>query len=190
AFPELGVLYVSCADRKIIAKMRTALQLAGVVASEGFNGVLAFNTVISTAASWHCALSESLTEDELANVRCRLMPRGVRPTCADLMQSIELTSLLGWLEGRWLGEMMAAGGLFSVFQPIVHVSHPTRVFAYECLIRGRLGSGDIVSPDRMFRAAQNIGLAAELDCAARISAIRCAASKSLSSRVFVNINVN
>jgi EAL domain-containing protein (putative c-di-GMP-specific phosphodiesterase class I) len=185
-----GTLYLSSSDRRTTAKLIVALERAGMRVVENDASLLATNFSLNSSCIWSRVLSGVLTSKELAAVKCRLLPAGTKPTPADFMQSEDLASLLAWLEGRWLIDLLADDGLFSVFQPIVYAEDPQHVFAYECLIRGRRTGGKIVSPDRLFSAARGIGLSAELDSAARITAIRSAAQRRISARVFVNINVN
>jgi EAL domain-containing protein (putative c-di-GMP-specific phosphodiesterase class I) len=190
AAPERGTLYLSCSDRSTTTKLQVALEQGGLRVAQCDDAVLATQFSIRTSRIWNRVLSNMFTSGELATVKCRLLPVGVTPSSAEFMQSEDLAAFLGWLEGRWLVDLLAADGLFSVFQPIVHADEPQRVFAYEGLIRGRLPDGNPVSPDRLFSAAKSIGLSADLDCAARIKAIQTAAQRRISARIFVNINVN
>jgi EAL domain-containing protein (putative c-di-GMP-specific phosphodiesterase class I) len=188
--PDRGILYLSSRYRKITAKLKAALECAGLRVVETDLGVLASSFSIKSSCLWNRVLSEALSGTEIAAVKCRLLPTAARPTSVELMQSEDLAKFLAWLEGRWLSDLLAGGRLFAVFQPIVDASEPDGVFAYEGLIRGRLPNGQTVTPDRLFPAAKIIGLSAELDRDARITAIRAAAKYIDHARVFVNINVN
>jgi EAL domain-containing protein (putative c-di-GMP-specific phosphodiesterase class I) len=188
--PDCGTLYLCCCNRPTTAKLLAALNQCGMRVAECDAAVLATKFSLKAAEIWSRVLSNAFTPGELATVKCRLLPADTVPTNADFMHSEDLAAFLAWLEGRWLIDVLATDGLFSVFQPIVHADEPDRVFAYESLIRGRLADGNPVSPDRLFSAARSIGLSADLDSAARIKAIQTAAQRRISGRVFVNINVN
>ncbi len=60
-----------------------------------------------------------------------------------------------------IGELVRHGGIHAVYQPIVDLKTGD-VVAYEALARGPVGSG-LESPDRLFGAARQAGLLAELD---------------------------
>src|SRR5689334_1695275 len=97
-----GTLYLSSSDRSITARMIVALERAGVRVAENESGVLATSFSIKSSRVWSRVLSGVLGPNELAAVKCRLLPAGLTPTPADFMQSEELASFLAWLEGRWL----------------------------------------------------------------------------------------
>ncbi|HYO39603.1 MAG TPA: EAL domain-containing protein [Nocardioidaceae bacterium] len=85
-----------------------------------------------------------------------------------------------------VAEVLAGGGVRSVFQPIVDLDTGA-VTAYEALARGP--SGPLQKPDELFAAARAHGLLAELDEACRSAAFRGARAAGLLAphTVFVNV---
>src|SRR5207248_9785313 len=76
----------------------------------------------------------------------------------------------------WLIDLLRDERLTSVFQPIVHTGEPSKVLGHEILLRGIGGDGESLAPGPLFEAARGCGMLAQLDIAARRSAIRAAAS--------------
>jgi EAL domain-containing protein (putative c-di-GMP-specific phosphodiesterase class I) len=87
---------------------------------------------------------------------------------------------------RSLADVLARGGVSSVFQPIVELDTGA-VTAYEALARGPWGP--LRAPDALFAAARTEGLLAELDEACRFAAFRAASAAGLVAphTVFVNV---
>ena len=85
-----------------------------------------------------------------------------------------------------IGDVLLAGGVRSVFQPIVHLDTGA-VAAYEALARGPVGP--LETPDALFAAARRAGLLAELDGACRVAAFQGASRLGLVAphTVFVNV---
>ena len=86
-----------------------------------------------------------------------------------------------------LRTLIAAGGLSSVFQPIVDLDAQT-VVGYEALVRGPAGS-PLESPAALFAAARAEGCLAELDAACRAQAFRSAIARHLVEPLTVFANV-
>ena len=82
---------------------------------------------------------------------------------------------------------MVAGGVRSVFQPIVDLDSG-RAVAYEALARGPRGSA-LERPDHLFAAARTAGLLAELDAACRAAAFRGAIEAGLLAPLTLFVNV-
>ncbi|BCS97809.1 histidine kinase [Desulfoluna limicola] len=67
--------------------------------------------------------------------------------------------------------MVEGGGIVSLKQPIVSLKEK-RVIGYEALSRGLdLSSGDLIPPDRLFKAAEAFGMTLDVDRACRLKAI-------------------
>ena len=92
----------------------------------------------------------------------------------------------GQPEDSAIGQLIATGGLRSVFQPIVDLES-TSVVAYEALARGP--AGPLESPGALFGAARRVGLLAELDHACRAAAFRGASAHGLVAPLAVFVNV-
>ncbi len=88
--------------------------------------------------------------------------------------------------GGELARALGAGGLRSVFQPIVDLDTGA-VVAHEALVRGPVGP--LESPDALFAAARAAGRLAELDAACRLSAFRAAVDHRLYDPLTLFVNV-
>ncbi len=65
---------------------------------------------------------------------------------------------------------------------------PERVFAYECLLRGRLDDGRELSAGQILGAAREAGLLFHVDREARLTAIRDAGLHGIATPLFINFN--
>ena len=152
------------------------------------NDVLA--SLCNSVTLQHLCLSWSrrLTKSQLRSIRCRLMNANQRPTQGELMESYELLKLVSAAEGQWLETVLESKRLVTYFQPIVNTESPTEVYAYECLLRARETSGELITPDRLFSAARATGKVAQLDHESRMTAIATAQDKQLGTCIFINFN--
>ena len=85
-----------------------------------------------------------------------------------------------------LGEVLAAGAVRSVYQPILDLDSGL-VVAYEALARGP--QGPLATPDALFAAAGEPGRLAELDAACRTAAFRGAVEQGLPAPLTLFVNV-
>ena len=84
-------------------------------------------------------------------------------------------------------DLIAAGGVRSVYQPIVDLD-TDRVVGYEALARGPEGS-ELERPDRLFAAARASGMMEALDEACAAAAIHGAVAQGLASPLALFVNV-
>ncbi|MCZ2807445.1 diguanylate cyclase [Modestobacter sp. VKM Ac-2983] len=85
-----------------------------------------------------------------------------------------------------IDEVLAAGSVHSLYQPIVELDSG-RVVAYEALARGP--QGPLHTPDALFAAARSAGRLAELDALCRSAALRGAVAAELAPPLTVFVNV-
>ena len=85
-----------------------------------------------------------------------------------------------------IDEVLRAGAVHSVFQPIVELD-TGRVVAYEALARGP--QGPLERPDQLFAAAREAGRLAELDAACRTAALTGAYEVGLQAPLTLFVNV-
>jgi EAL domain-containing protein (putative c-di-GMP-specific phosphodiesterase class I) len=85
-----------------------------------------------------------------------------------------------------ISDVLAAGAVHSVFQPIVDLDSG-RVVAYEALARGP--EGPLARPDELFAAARRDGRLSELDAACRMAAFRGAVEQDLLAPLTLFVNV-
>jgi len=88
----------------------------------------------------------------------------------------------------WLLDMLAEQRLTTHFQPIVEAGDPTRVFAYEGLLRGIHRDGSLVGGGPLFGWGADAGVLFQLDQQARRSAVMAFGPRGAggSSKLFVN----
>jgi EAL domain-containing protein (putative c-di-GMP-specific phosphodiesterase class I) len=134
------------------------------------------------------ALTDNLSEAERRDTRALIMEAGQLPTLADLMSTRTAASLMATVSERWLIEMLRDDRLTTHFQPIVRMENPSKVYAYECLLRGTLDGGVLASPGRMYDAARDADLLFQLDRAARLTSIREAITHGIVEQLFINFN--
>ena len=104
-------------------------------------------------------------------------------TVANAVLGPQLHRLAGELHVNALRELIASGGLRTVFQPVVRL-HDRAVIGYEALTRFTDGS----SPLQRFTEAEQAGLAVDLERAAVASAI--SAAKALPKGPWLSINIS
>jgi diguanylate cyclase (GGDEF)-like protein len=107
----------------------------------------------------------------------------------DKMSRVQpLDTFLAKARAGWLVEMLERDNFYMDFQPIVPAASPDRVFAYECLLRGRDTQDKTVPPGLIFEAARSAKLLFQLDRAARLTAIRDASTHGIETPIFINFN--
>jgi diguanylate cyclase (GGDEF)-like protein len=85
-----------------------------------------------------------------------------------------------------LGNILAQGGLHSLFQPIVSLSE-RRILGFEALSRGPSNS-PLHSPINLFAVARQAGRLSELEIACRESACRRFSEQGLQGKLFLNVS--
>jgi EAL domain-containing protein (putative c-di-GMP-specific phosphodiesterase class I) len=132
-------------------------------------------------------LSELLTDYEGADTRCVFKAGTADLDVDDIAEVRTLHELRARRTSAWFVDLLHGDRLTSVFQPIVHTSHPSRVLGHEAFVRGIDASGHALPPTLLFGTARGCGMLTELDCAARASAIRAAATHDEHRPLFVNV---
>jgi len=152
-----STLYVSKANDGAYRCAVGVIQELGVPYTLHERDVLATSCSASMLQQLCLTWSRRMTRNQLRSIRCRLMKANHRPTPGQLMESYEMLQLVNAIEGRWLQTVLEAERLVTYFQPIVMTQTPGDVYAYECLVRARETSGEIITPDRLFKAARATG---------------------------------
>lgn len=134
---------------------------------------------------------EHLEENEIAHTQVMIVDAdgddGTFQT-KDFYKIVTLKELQGYVEGRWLIDILEKRSFTSHFQPIFQ-NNGKDVFGYEALFRGKNSQGEIIPPDKMFGLATDANLLFQLDLAARCSAVDGAAEKKLGDqKLFINFN--
>ena len=185
---DFGVFYVSAELQQTTQTLQTVLAENDLPASEPYRGVLAVHFHAGKFEQLSGAVAAVLSREELQQTKCRIGPAGAELTQAELMHTESLESFFAWVRGQWLSGMIRDRRLTTFFQPIVECRDPRKVFAYECLLRGRQTDGQLVSPDRLYTTARDVGQLSSLDHVAKITHIESSARVGLGTNVFINFN--
>lgn len=128
-----------------------------------------------------------LTHGESEETRVLYKPAGGALSISDFPTVKSYSQFALVSQSTWLRELLDARRYTSVLQPIVYCDDPARVFAREALLRGVERDGGLVHAYYMFEVARGCGLIAELDLAARDSAIEAMMRSRHSEALFVNL---
>ena len=186
--PEKGVLYVAPPMAHTRGALRRLLWGSDLPFGDPLEDVLAVEVCPGGLSRLSGILMEGLTEAELRDCRAILVEKGAQVDLGMLPRMQDLYTLLNYTRGTWLKEIIREDGLTVHFQPIVAISDPGEVFAYECLLRGIGEEGALIGPEPMFAVARAAGLIYNLDRAARVKAIQEAAGQGIEEKVFINFN--
>jgi len=109
------------------------------------------------------------------------------PTSSDLPDIRSLKQLIGLGRSDWLLLMLMEQRLTCVFQPIVRTGNSTSVYGQECLLRAEAADGCLVAAGPILDAAREARLLAQIDLAARHTAVREAVRHGVEGHLFINI---
>ena len=188
--PDVGSLHLAPTLAPTVEKLLALLSRSRMPVSESGTGVLSVALPESGLAKLALDLADVLTPAELRDTPCLVTSNGAAPALADLLRTVPLARLVGRIRGEWARQMLGEQRLVTHFQPIVEARAPERVFAHECLVRGRERNGALVSPGEILPVVKAAGLLPQFDRAARLSALRAAERRGLPWLVFVNLNPN
>jgi len=184
--PESGLLYIAPPAPPVTASICGFLRRSKIPYSQPYENIYEVKLgpgVLVKLVAEH--LSE-LSQQELNDTKCLVAEDGAAPTVPDLMRMQPLSELLARIQGDWLLELLREDRLRTVFQPIVEVAEPNRIYGYECLIRGLGSTGELIQPTEMFRLAKSADLLFHLDRLTRLSVIRDVIRSSIGVCVFIN----
>lgn len=128
-----------------------------------------------------------LTHGESEETRVLYKPAGGALSISDFPTVKSYSQFALVSQSTWLRELLDARRYTSVLQPIVYSDDPTRIFAREALLRGAERDGSVVHAPYMFEVARGCGLLADLDLAARDSAIEAMMRARHPEALFVNL---
>lgn len=134
------------------------------------------------------ALAAALNQAERQDGRALEVVPGRVPDGESLRRMAGLETWIGQARAQIVREVLSAGSLDNVFQPIVPAGETTRPFAYEVLLRARRADGSGVPPHELFALAAQGGLIHHLDREARLRAIRQARAWGVFERGLAFIN--
>lgn len=187
--PDSGSLHLAPMLAPTIEKLLALLKRSGLAVSASDSGVRSVALPGGGLAKLVLDLADVLTPAELRDTPCLVTAEG-GCQLSDLVHTAPLARLVGRIRGEWVRQMLAEDRFVTHFQPIVEARDAERVYAHECLVRGRERNGALVSPGEMLPVAKAAGLLPQFDRAARLSAVRAAESRGLPWLIFVNVNPN
>lgn len=188
--PTGGLLHLAPPLARTGARLRGLLRRSGLRFAEPEPGIVSVTVPRDGLEKLALDLAGVLTSGEQLECRCLPARDGEPPTLGDLLNAQPLSRLVGRIRGEWVRQMLAEERLTIHFQPIVEARTPGRVFAHECLARGRERNGSLVTPTEALRAARAAGLLSHFDRIARLCAARAAAEHQLEGLLFMNVNPN
>lgn len=188
--PRGGVLHM------VLPLARNGERLRGLLRRSGLSFVEPEPRVVSVTlpeeglAKLALDLAGLLTPAEQLDCPCLLSADAAAPGLGGLLRAQPLSRVVGRIRGEWVRQMLVEQRLTTHFQPIVEARAPERVFAHECLTRGRERNGSLVTPTEALRVARAGGMLSHFDRVARLQAVRAAAAHELEGLLFINVNPN
>lgn len=183
-----GTLYLAPPLPSTLGTLRRLLWESDLPFGDPFDGVVAAEVCPVGLGRLCEVFVGGLSVAELKDCRAILVEEGSVFGLHMLPRMRDLFSLACGARGGWLRDMLTEDRLTAHFQPIVLVSNPSEVFAYESLLRGVGGDGGLTAPGPMFEVARPAGLLPDLDRSARLKAIEQASLQGVESRLFVNFD--
>lgn len=181
-----GTIYLNFPLSHSRAKVLGALRQAGIAFADE-KGTLSVAVKETDLMPVLQPLAAALSDTERADVRVIFQRAGQVLQLQDYFDVVSLDSFIAKAQTSWLIEILRAGNLTSVFQPIIKCGSDSNseIFAYECLMRGQ-SNNEIIYPGRLVDVAKAAGLLFQLDQAARRTAITQAARFGLQTKIFIN----
>ncbi len=185
---QAGTLYVGTAGHDLERGLAVARSTEGVRRIRAEDDLISIEVAPRWLAPLISVLSVTLQPEALDCCPAIFVPGGESLKPHHLARSGTLRSLAGRIQYQWLRELLDNERLLTHFQPVVPVSDPGVVYGYECLVRASDMSGRLVYPQRLFAAASEAGMLAELESAAHAAALRAAAAHGVNQRLFLNVH--
>ena len=183
-----GTLYLAPPQAHTQVTLRRVLRERGIPFEEPGPQIVSIALKPGRLEEILTALAANLGEAERRDTRSLILEEGAKLSLCDLLNTQPLSMLVAKVQERWLAEMIRDRRLFTHFQPIVRADNPREVYAYECLLRGRMSDGSLMAPIPMYDAARNADLLFQLDRAARLTAIRESVAHRVREKLFINFN--
>ena len=171
-------------------RLRGLLRRSALPFAEPEPGIVSVTLPEQGLAKLALDLAGLLTSGEQLEVRCLLQSEREPPTLGDVLRAQPLSRVVGRIRGEWARQMLVEQRVTTHFQPIVEARKPDRVFAHECLVRGKERNGALITPTEALGAARAAGLLSHFDRAARLQAVRASAAHKLEGLLFINVNPN
>ncbi len=183
----LGRLFLWCPTEQAMAKVVSLLRMHTLDFEAETGDALVVDVEWSVLRDLVGPLRRQLTHGEAEETRVLCKPAGGTLSIGDFphVKSYAQFSLVS--QSTWLRELVDEHRYTSVLQPIVHSGNPAHIFAHEALLRGVERDGSLVHAPYMFEVARGCGMVADLDLAARESAIDAMRRAQHPEALFVNL---
>ncbi len=144
-----------------------------------------FGLVAKTSAVRTCLeeIGTTLTPAEqkdtiVADIEC------AEPAVTDIARARPLATLLSELNGEWIRDYLNSPKLSAAAQPII--DRHGFAYGHEMLLRALDEKGATIMPAALYKAACTPQLRAQLDRAARVTAVRDSVAGGLEGKIFIN----
>ncbi|MFP4146848.1 MAG: EAL domain-containing protein [Halorhodospira sp.] len=184
----LGTFYLAPPLRHTRDRVYVHLRERGWQASFPAAGVMAVAVPAGGLRGLLRVLETLMSEPEMDAASALFMERGETFGPSSLFQARPLSVWTARAGHEWLVGLIREERVQIHYQPILHArgQEAGGVYAYECLLRGLDGMGGLVSPGRMFQAAEMADLEFYLDRMARVAAIRDSHELGVEAALFIN----
>ncbi len=151
-----------------------------------FDDVVSLRVTERIISTFLDRLAEALTPSQCESTRALFQPVDAPLGLRSLLSVDRLTTVIRRWRATWLVDMLRRNGLVTHFQPIVRSDDPTNVYGHEALTRGVGEDRELVPPLKLYEAAVAGNILAQLDRAARLTAIGSATRHRLAGKIFIN----
>ncbi len=133
----------------------------------------------------HGLITKNFTMQECEAIRIHIQKEGEEFSFHSILGAKTLHRYLNLIDDSVFFDIINNGSLTSYFQPIIKASDRT-IYGYEALIRGVKENGDLMFPDVLFEKSARNDMNFKLDRMCRESALKTAAVKKITQKVFIN----
>jgi EAL domain-containing protein (putative c-di-GMP-specific phosphodiesterase class I) len=131
------------------------------------------------------AIHSEFNELECKSIKIFIQDKESEFSYQSILSAKPLQRYLNLIEDKEFFDIVNNQSLTSYFQPIIKASDRT-IYGYEALIRGVKENGDLMFPDVLFEKSERNDLNFKVDRLCRESALKTAAVKRISQKVFIN----
>ena len=131
------------------------------------------------------AIVAFFNELETQSIKMHIQYDGESFTFQSILGAKNLQRYINLIQDKEFFDIINNASLTSYFQPIVDAKDNS-IFGYEALIRGVRENGELMFPDELFSKSTRNDLNFKLDRMCRESALKTAAVKRITQKVFIN----
>jgi len=131
------------------------------------------------------AILNTFNSLESEDIRLHIQNKGTEFNFTSILGAKTLQRYTNLIEDKEFFDIVQNKSLTSYFQPIIKADDRS-IYGYEALIRGVKANGELVFPDVLFEKSTRNDLNFKLDRLCRESALKTAAVKQITQKVFIN----